>query len=280
MIIKNHYNKNRYCLTKTGLWVRDFTRTALPEDINNLIPSSDYDKILDNEISNAILNIADISSENVFAPNLIIVSDGYDFVNKQSVLKSFPQNKVSIIGVNRSLYKWGMQRRMDWYLTNNPYQECMSLLPKHDYYPRCIVSSRTNPNFIKKYRDRRGVVYKYNPVKDKNFSSSYFMPSLYCIDDYRNPICAVISLAYRWKVQKLLLFCCDDVFKDEREGTENVGGMWMYPQQKIAHSLIDGNLHWLLNNSEVKIANHSSGLEYDNAPYINYDKLLNFFDRE
>ncbi len=45
-MIKKHGNKNEYLLTENGLWVRNFTKTAPYEDINdNLITESDYEFI-------------------------------------------------------------------------------------------------------------------------------------------------------------------------------------------------------------------------------------------
>lgn len=275
MIIKNHSNKNQYFLTSTGLWVRNFVNGLYYEDINKLTTQSDYDLILKNEMKNATLNIPSIDTENYFYPNITIVSDGFKFEEKQHLLKGI---NAIIIGTNRSLNKW-KDWKMDWYVTNNPYPSCMTYLPtNHNYHPKCIVSTRTNPDFISKYRSRLGVIYRYSPVKDKKFSSNYFAKPLYYVDDYRNPICASISLAYKWGVQKLLLFCCDDVFDTERPGSKKEGNFWMYPQHNIAKGLIEGNLYWM-NSSEylkVKIANHSS-VEYKNASYIKEEDIKDFF---
>lgn len=272
-MIKKHKNKNNYFLTKSSLWVRDFTSSAHPEDINKLTTSKDYDLILKNEMKNATLNIASIDSEMVYSPNIIIVSDGFEFEKKQHLLKNV---KATIIGTNRSLAKW-KAGKMDWYLANNPYSSCLSYLPtSHNYYPRCIVSNRTHSEFIVKYRSRLGVINRYTPTKDKNFSSSYFPRPVYHLDDYRNPLCAAISLAYRWQVQKLLLFCCDDVFSDERSGAQKIKDNWMYPQHEIAKDLIDGNLFWL-SQIGVKIGNYSA-VDYDNATYE--EDIINFFGRQ
>jgi hypothetical protein len=278
-VIKKHKNKNLYYLTDDRMWVRDFTKISVPRDINNLIPVSDYDVILSNEMKNATLNIASIDAETIYAPNVIIVSDGHKFEEKQLILKDIPQKNVTIIGVNRSLAKWARHTRLDWYLANNPYKECMSYLPSFNYYPRCIVSSRVNPNFVMKYRSRLGVIYRYIPVSDEGFSSHYFQQPLYHVDDYRNPICAAISIAFRWGAQRVLLFCCDDAFEGERPGAVQLeNSLWMYPQHRISQGLIDGSLYWLANQEiKVKIANHSSGPEYSNAPYITEDQIVDFF---
>jgi hypothetical protein len=278
-VIKNHKNKNRYVLTNNGLWVRDLTRTAHPVDINNLIASSDYDLILHNEMKNSSLHLASIDAETIFHPYVVIVSDGYDFVRKQELLKKLPQDRITVIGTNKSLSKWKMPRRMDWFVANNPYEECMSMTP-NGYYPRGIFSCRTNPEFVSRYRSR-SVVYTYVPVGDGKFSSNYFSYPQWHIDDYRNPICAAISLSFRWGVQKLLLFCCDDSFKDERPGAEQLDNdLFQYPQQNIPHGILEGMMYWLVSQKhvQVQIANHSSGREYRNAPYINEEQMLKFFD--
>lgn len=281
LIIKNHRNKNKYLLTPSGMWVRNLSTPAAAEDINDLIPESDYRTILENEMKNATLNIASIDAESIFAPNVIIVSDGYKFEEKQHILQKFPQDKVTIIGTNRALAKWARHTRMDWYVANNPYRECMTYLPSHSYYPRCIVSNRTNPEFIKRYRARLGVVYRYTPVSDGKFASNYFQAPIYYVDDYRNSICAAMSLAFRWEVQRLMLFCCDSVFEGERPGAIQLpNGLWMYPQHEMAHDMIDGISYWLKSREHinVKIADHSAGPEYKNLTYINEDELLRFFD--
>lgn len=283
VVIKNHKNKNRYCLSSTGLWVRDFTTTALAEDINNLINPEDYKTILDNESENARMNLASIDAESIFAPNVVIVSDGFQFADKQNLLKILPQDKVTIIGTNRSLAKWKINRRMDWYVVNNPYSDCLALLPPHRYHPRCVVSSRINPDFIRGYIAQRGVIYRYTPTTHKRFSGGFFLSPLWYVDDYRNPICAAIGLAHRWQVRRLLLFCCNDVFAEERPGAESVGnGLWMYPPQRISHGLVDGNLYWLTKqkNIDVRIASYGSGPEYKHAGYIDEDDLLRFFTQD
>lgn len=263
-------NHNQYYLTSTNLWVRK--PTMIGEDINYLISPSEYDLILANEMRNATMNIANIDVETVYTPNVVIISDGYDFDKKQELLKGL---KATIIGTNRSLAKWRKLTRMDWYVANNPYKECMSYLPK-DYYPRCVVSVRTCPDFIVKYRTRRGVVYRYSPTPDERFRSSYFSTPQYYVDDYRNPICAAISLAYRWQARKILLFCCDDVFAGERSGAEKLqNDLWMYPQHRVSHGLIDAMAYWL-KQDEVEICDYSAGLNYEHISAV--QNVHEFFD--
>lgn len=273
IIIKKHRNRNDYILTNQGLWVRNFTKAARPVDINSLTPKNDYELLISNQMQNSTINLANIDAEHIIAKNVIIVSDGYKFKEKLSLLSKLPLDNVVIIGTNRSLAKWS-DIRMDYYVVNNPYKECMSYLPDN-YFPRCICSVRTYPQFIKKYL-AKGNVYKYVPVGDDKFSG-IIEPPRYYIDDYRNPICAALGLAYRWEVQRLLLFCCDDVFDGERPGAEKLSnGLWMYPQHYTSHELILGNLFWLAKNNVV-LGNYSSSPDYEHVPYITDDELLRFF---
>ncbi len=276
-IIKKHKNKNHYLLTEQRLWVRDFTRSSYPIDINNLTHPNEYRFLAGNENAVSVMNIAGIDMEHINAPNVLIVSDGYKFEEKKHLLKNVPRDVV-ILGTNRSLAKWSSELRMDYFVVNNPHEECMSYFPKGNYTPKCIASCRTFPEFVRRYRQRRGILYKYTPVRESKFGGT--VDAFYYIDDYRNPICAAIGLAYRFGVKKLMLFCCDNSFKGERPGAIQLpNGLYQYPQHNISHSLIEGNLFWLQsqNYTPTKVANFSSGLEYKTVPYINDMEVGNFF---
>lgn len=278
VVIKKHKNQNEYILTPSGYWVRNFAKLVKPIDINSFLDQKDYDLMILNQTNNMALNLANIDSESIYAPNIIIVSDGYKFKERQHLLPDI-QKKTNalIVGVNGALAKWNNKARMDYYIVNNPYNECLSFLSK-TYYPRCIASVRTNYDFIYKYKSRKGVIYKYAPVSDGKFSMM-IDSSIYSVDDYRNPICAAISFAFRWECQKLLLFCCDDVFEGERQGAEKLdNGLFMYPQHYISHDLIKYSLFWLAtNNKEITIGNFSSGPDYVHIPYITEEELNSFF---
>lgn len=276
-IIKKHSNKNHYLLTPQGHWVRDFTRKVFPYDINNFISEKDLGQLAKNELAIKAMNVANIDKEIIRAPKIIIVSDGYKFEEKRILLKNIPRNVV-IIGVNRSLVKWDEELRMDYFITNNPYSTCMTQFPDGDYIPKCIVSCRTFPDFVRRYRKNRGVVYKYVPTKCKRYGG--INEAGYYIDDYRNPICAAIHLAYRWGVKKLMLFCCDDAFEGERPGAIKLpNSLYMYPQHEISHAFIAGGLYWLKHQEfhSVKVVNHSHGLEYKGIPYIKDEDIESYF---
>lgn len=282
MRIKKHSNGNHYLLTQQNKWVRNFTNNNVPcIDINNTIETKDHFTFLNNEIKNGLKRIQWIDSEQIYHPNIIIISDGYDFKEKQKIVSQLPKN-VTIIGVNGSLVKWeNTNRNINYYVVNNPYDECMKYLPKRNkVLPRCIASPRTNHEFLSNYK---GTKMKYYPVNEQNYTTIGEKEVQWQVDDYRNPICAAIGLAYRFGVERLLLLCCDDSFKDERPGAvELENELWMYPQHDVAYGLIDGNLYWLSNQKyqEVIVGDCSNGPKYKNALHIEEDKILLFFGVE
>jgi len=281
MLIKKHKSKNQYFYCGDNLWVRDFTSKATPLDINSFVEKEDYTQFKNNEIELNRMNIPDVGSENVVHPNCLIVSDGYKFDEYKKYITEL-DDKICVIGVNRSLAKWTddkgelLKRKMSYFIANNPYPTCMSLLPKHQYRPRCIIASKTYPSFAKKYN---GTLYKYAPVYDGKYSGE---ESLYgSIDDYRNSICAAVGLSFKFKVRKLFLLCCDNVFDRERQFAEQIPNkMWIYPQHKVAHQLIDGNLYWLnkFDDYKIKTGYFSHGPEFKYAECVNISEVRSFFE--
>jgi hypothetical protein len=272
--IKKHRNKNDYCLVDGGLWIRNFTKSSVKEiDINNLITSNDMELMLNNEIQNHQKILQKIETESFNHPNIIIISSGFKFEEEQHLLESLKDNTI-VIGVNETLDKWNVPVKMFYYVINNPYEECLNFIPKNQkVWPRYICSSRTNPKFIEK---TKGLIYTYAPVCDENYSGLKSEADYY-IDDYRNPIAAAICLAYKFNVEKLMLLFSDEIYEEQRPATVEISkGIWTYPQQKIAHSIIDGNLHWL-KTKEIKISYYPKCIEYKNAEYIDKEGLKDFF---
>lgn len=292
MRIKKFQDQNEYLLTEDGIWVRNFCpgdelslRTAV--NFNELASLRDCQLFLKNEVENQKLNSNRISGESIFLPKIVVVSDGFGFAEKHALLAALPYKDVAIFGVNGSLAKWslierlspeGLSRTMKFFIANNPYGECLRHLPtKHKYFPNCIASTRTNHQFTRQYG---GTIFFYRPAKERNYSGLK-MSAQYLVDDYRNPICAAIGLAFRFGVQKLLLLCCDDSFSDERPGSEHLeNGLFTYPQHLVSQRIIDANLFWLAKNKEIKIANCSSGINLTNAPYIPTEGIVDFFRDE
>lgn len=279
MRIKKHTNGNQYLITDQGRYVRNFTNTNTSFiDINDTIDSKDHFLFLQNETKNSLQRIQWVDSENIHHPNIVIVSDGYNFKEKHKILSDLPKN-ITIIGVNGALCNWEIANRsINYYVVNNPYQECVRYLPRRGgIMPKCILSPRTNSEFVRNYR---GTKLRYYPTNEQSYTTLGGKEVQWQVDDYRNPICAAIGLAFRFGVEKLLLFCCDNSFKDERAGAKKLeNGLWTYPQHEVAHGLIDGNLYWLNNQSyqDVLTCDYSSGLNYKNASYIEEDKVLSFF---
>ena len=279
MRIKKNKNGNEYILTSDNMWVRNFTKDNVPySDINKTIQAKDHFLFLTNEFKNQLEKYTWIDSNPIYHPNIIIVSDGFNFKEKHKILDNLPKDIV-IIGVNGSLKKWQCQRNLSYYVVNNPYDECMSYLPRTNRpLPRCIAATRTNFMFLNKYN---GIKYRYSPVEESEYEGSWKKEALWQIDDYRNPVCASIGLSYKFGVEKLLLLCCDSSFKEERPGADKLeNNLWMYPQQKIASNLIGSNLFWLSQekNYEIKVADCSSGIKHEFAAYIDEDKIIDFFE--
>ena len=284
MIIKKHKNRNEYIVTSDGVWVRNFCKTNVsPVDVNHFLGENEYHYILSNEFENKKIKFNEML-QNAKTANIVIVSNGYNYLKKQEILVKLPYKQVSIMATNGGLRDWKlvgknclpeMKRSIDWFIVNNPYPECKRFLPiAHSYYPRCIASSRTNAEFVKQYK---GDVLLYQPAANGDYSG-FFQNAEGIIDDYRNPICAAISLAYRVGVKKLVLMCCDDSFIDERPGAEKLdNGLWCYPQQKISQRIIDANLYWLAQNG-VKIRDCSSGMKFECATYISEEEMQDFFN--
>lgn len=273
--IKIHSTKNEYLYAGDGFWVRNFTKFPLkPYDINESLASTRDIKIfIENELQNNKKLLPKIDSEEIIAENIIIVSDGLLFEKKQKILEELPKDIV-VIGVNGSLKEWNCNRRMNYYVVNNPYKECMDYLPKNfKTNPRVIASTKTYSDFIINYK---GLIYLYSPVNNRMYNGVY-TNSEYFIDDYRNSICAAIGLAYHFSVKNLFLLCCDDVKEKEKPGMVKIENYWLYPQQITAHKLIDANLYWL---KKIKIGYNSYGLKYNNANYIEEENIKKFFNNE
>lgn len=273
-------SKNEYIFSG-GVWVRNFTKYNTKFlSLNNMVDNRDYELFLRNEIDNRSNNFSRIEEENFFFPKVVILSDGFDFENRHQILRQLPSD-VAIFAVNGALAKWGLlnapQKFINFFIVNNPYDECLKYLPrKHRYFPSCISSLRTNFDFVQRYKGR---IFTYEPTRERKFGKP--TNAKYYIDDYRNPICAAIGLAHQFGVQKLMLFCCDDSFKDERASAIKLeNGLWCYPQQMKSQQIIDANLFWLKQQEdlEISISDYSSGSNYNYASYINNEEdVLKFF---
>ena len=287
MRIRKHNNKNEYIRTPDRVWVRNFTKKSTRSiDINQLTPVKERQLLLANEFENSKKKFPGIEEQPVSHRDVVIVSDGLGFDEKQWILSEMPS--AAIIGVNGSLPKWSLvgkkcpeeKRRSMYYVVNNPYEECMKYFPRnHSFFPTCIASSRTFPKFLDQYL---GQVYRYYPTPEESFSGDA-MGVNYTVDDYRNSICAAVFLAYKFNARKILLMCCDDAFEDERPASVSTGkDTWNYPQQVISHNIIDAYFFWLKKlDYNIEIMDYSSGPYYNNATYIqDRTEAIGFFKND
>jgi hypothetical protein len=276
--------KNNEYIFCDGIWVRNPCKESAPVDINSL-GKNETELFLNNELTNMRVSSLQLDDLNpVSLQNVVIFSDGHGWKEKQLVLGTIPNTIVKTIGVNGSLARWDMvgekaevKRTMTFYLTNNPYSDCMGYLPrKHRYYPNLISSTKTNPRFLSEYQSQP---FFYKSTQNLDYSGMG-PESCMSLDDYRNPVCAAISFAWKKGVKKLVLLCCDEAFEDERPGSIRMkNGLYQYPQQVLCQRVIDGQLYWL-RKAGVKIMDCSSGIEYENAEYIEIEGIKDFFEKE
>lgn len=288
MIVKKHHSGNEFVFAG-GVWVRNFTKELLaPVQLSCMFDSEEQKRLMPNEELNK--NFPKISNEIIQFKKILIVSDGHDFDKRHLLISKMPKD-VAVLAVNRGLARWKLmsvkvpndqRRSINGYVINNPFDEAKACLPAKDskYYPTCLASIRTSPSFTRKYP---GDIYTYYPTRDEKFGMS--VNEIYTIDDYRNPICAAIGLAFKFGVEKLMLMCCDDSFTEQRDTAVKLeNGLWTYPHHLRAQEIVDANLHWLTHQEErqVKVADFSSGREYLNAAYIKteVDALKFFLDQE
>ena len=273
MRIKKTPNQNEYLQTKDGFWVRNFCSNKPIEDINKMISEKEVGLLINNEIENFRRRYADIQIELDISTvkKAVIVSDGFDFKKKSQLTKDLPDD-VCIVTVNKALKKWEVERKVSYYVVNNPCSESVACIPKNNF-PKCFASTRTNPSFLNAYK---GMIFTYCPANEKYYSGISKTTNVK-IDDYRNPICAAIGILYKLGIQQLLLLCTDDSFAEERPGAEKMeNGLWTYPQHIVSNRIIDADLYWL-SKKEVKIGNCSSGPKLECAAYISEEEVKGFF---
>ena len=279
MVIKKHKNKNNYYL-HNNLFIRDLTKDlSTPIDINNFYTDKDYSILLDNENNNLYKRYPYWENSFINYDKAIIVSDGLDF-NIMHHKLSVIQKNVCIFAVNGALKKWQLvgkncpddkKRSIEFYVANNPYEECCWFLPKeHSYYPRMIASTRTNSIFMNRYL---GLKYLYVPANIGTYSGSSYI-GINRIDDYRNPICACLSICYFSNIKQITILFCDDSFKTKKPGSIQLeNDLFCYPQQITSSELVDGMCYWL-SKVGIKIFYNSSGPKMKYAEYINLEDVI------
>ena len=104
IIIKRHKNRNEY-FKVDNYWVRNFGKEHVEiRDLNNFYEDTEYKQLISNEVNNAKLDFANISSENFTFENIVVVSDGFNFeliefeiITIFSIFSSFTILKISFI---------------------------------------------------------------------------------------------------------------------------------------------------------------------------------------
>lgn len=277
MLVKNHYNKNDYCLSSSGHWVRNFTKPiAKPIDVNELIPFEDLKLILENEIKNEAKHYPVMENAAHIHENVLILGDGLGYEEVFEALDELPANVVTV-GVNGIFSKWQSKRKLNYYVVNNPYRECLNYFPQSlSYWPKCIASIRTNPKFLEAFQ---GTKFLYYPATTIGYSG--IKPNTdYFIDDYRNAVCAALGVAYKFRAKRIVLANVLELFQQERPGLEQVAeDVWLYPQQKMAHSLIDANLYWL-QKAKINVHYTQKKPDYNYATYISLKEMRGFFNEK
>lgn len=271
--IKKTSDRAKYVLSGDAGWVRDFTGN------HGVILSDVYDTnsvrvAVANESANRTYNLPMIDRESIVSPHVVVVSDGTDLQAVLPLVNVFSKQKTLIVGVNNSLSS--QEFFPHYYISNHQGEESLSLIPKQRVLPNLIASCRANSSFVRKYRQRGGVAFIYVPTPSRQFSSNLFK-SNFTIDDYRNPICAAINLAYRWNAIKLTLLAPHDFYAESKAGTQKIrNGVNIYPQQKTAHNYVDGCLYWLREHGCETTA-VTSGLSFSNANTLTPSEAEEFF---
>jgi hypothetical protein len=274
-IRRKKIKNNEYVKTENNnIWIRDFCNlSAASVDVNTTIKETEYFLFLKNEFQNNLKKYQWIDSGNNNFQTGVIISDGYDFEEVHKTLEK--KNQICFFGVNNSLKKWKNENTsLNFYIVNNPYEECLRFLPTtKKSLPTCIASNRTNPEFLKQYN---GIKYRYSPANEEGVRFNRPSDVYFQIDDYRNPVCASINLAYRFGCEKILILCCDDSFKENKPGSVLLdNNFYTYPQQNIANEIVDCYLYWFLNSGR-QAAYHSSGKKLNNAEYIKKEDINNY----
>ena len=241
LTFKKHKNTNEY-LRVGNYWIRNFSGESLrPIDINNFYYNIPLQNIIDNEMRNGNLRHPQLEPE-IFSKytNLLIVSDGLGFYDNHELFKSI-NSSTCVITVNQAARFWNASIFPDYFLVNNPDDSCLVGLPIKRF-PKLIASRKTSHSFLQKYKN---IVCMYDAVPDDYYESHISKNSEHRLDDYRNPICAAISLANKFFHGNIFLAFCSSAYKEQREGTVEIEpGVYQYPPQKTADEIIDGNLFW------------------------------------
>jgi hypothetical protein len=277
IVIKSHKNKNEYFFTDDKIWVRNFAKTNVkPSDINNFYSEEEIQMLLNNEVKNNEIQTLDLMSEIKDFKKVLIISDGYGFKDASTWLDQIP-NDVKIIANYGACRFWNSKRLPNYMLVTNPFDDALVYLPEK-IFPMLIASSRTNPNFLRRYAN---TIIKYFPTPDENYESHSSHNNPMRIDEYRNSIAASVSVAFKMNCEKLLIAYPVNAYEKQRPATEKIeeNELYYYPQQKISCNIIDANLFWYKlgkPNANICYSGIKNSLKFAN--YIETNMIRNFYE--
>ncbi len=268
--IKTTKDRNEYSLAN-NLWVRNFTRDDTKAlDINELYSENEIRLCIENEIKNSKLAVPNISTEDFDFNSVIIISNGYGFrENHKQLIESIKTyDGRQVICVNNTVIAWNANKYPNFYLTNSFYR-----LSAMNFLPRLICSQRIDYDFLKSYRNNKFV---YSPTPNYKFSSPNAIDETCFIDEYRNPICAALACAYKFKASRIFLAFCSEGYEKQRDGMIDVGnGIFMYPQQQLANNLINHMIFWYrYSNPLIKIFHTGLKNSFSFAKYLKVEDFI------
>jgi len=276
--IKNHKNLNDYFYTTSNLWIRNFAKkNCLPKDINYLYQKKEIDMLLKNEIENKKAHYTDFFTENFKYRKAIIISDGFGWDKNKFFIDDLPED-IAIITIHGACRFWTNDRLPNFYLLTNPYENSTNLFFPNEVFPFLIASNRASSRFLERWPNNK---YTYNSTPDEYYESSVSKGSSFYVDEYRNAVAAAINLAYYMNVEDLALCYPIDAYKDYREGTTRYGDAFIYPQQQISASIIDGMLFWYRNNNpDCKIIYCGIDKILQFAAYVSEEEIVKVFHEQ
>lgn len=272
-IIKKDKIGNEYKLSKDKIWVRNPNSKHNAKDINNFYHFSEYPLIINNININNKLNLPSIEKENKIIKKVIVISDGFNYPEFIKDIKF--REDVTIIGVNGVMHNWNNKNKMDYYLCNNPSKESINFLNKYYKPNKIIASEKAYYEFVDVVKKSGITTYKYSPTSDEKFGLEYCKGF---IDDYRNPICSAISIAYKLGCRKICLIGCDNSFKvDKPNSIKLENGLYTYSHHLFVSNIINEMFYWLDRNGVI-CGNASNGPKIENAKQIKIEELNDFFN--
>ena len=271
LTFKKHENQNEY-LHYGNHWIRNFSGVNInPADINNFFKNEDVRILADNEIRNSNHRYPVLEPDlfNRFQ-DILIIGDGIGFEDHKLI--NYIRPNVCCFVVNQAARLWESQVQPEFMLVNNPFETVMNSMPVRNF-PKLIANRKTHYQFIRSYRN---IIYLYDSVPDSNYESSISKNTDLHFDDYRNPICAIISLANKYLKGNVYLAFCSSGFKQNRDATVQIEeGIYQYPVQITADQIIDGNLFWYnFSNRSSKIYHTGVKNSYKFSKYLTLDDFI------